>query len=104
MVQLQGDLKKIEAAGVRVVGISYDSVKILKKFSDGQSLGFPLLSDDGSRTIRAYGIANPTRPELPLPGTFLIDRSGVVRAKLFEEGYRERHSVDDLIAAAGKVD
>jgi peroxiredoxin len=33
MVQLQQDLKKIEAAGVTVVGISYDSAEVLKEFA-----------------------------------------------------------------------
>jgi peroxiredoxin len=41
------------------VGISYDSPAILKAFSAQRGITFPLLSDAGSATIRAYGILNP---------------------------------------------
>ena len=104
MVQLQADRKEIEAAGVRVVGISYDPVQVLAGFARRKGLQFPLLSDPGSKTIAAYGILNQAakgRAEgVPLPGTFLVDKQGVVRARLFHEGYRTRHSTAELIKAA----
>ncbi len=58
MVQLQRDLKSIEDSGVQVVGISYDSPEVLKKFSDQMKITFPLLSDPESKTIEAYHIRN----------------------------------------------
>lgn len=61
-------------------------------------IGFPLLSDDGSKTIRAYGLH--FKMGLPHPGTILIDKQGVVRGKLFLEGYRQRHSTEQLLQAA----
>ena len=59
LVQLQRDLKSIEKAGIQIVGISYDSTKVLKTFSDRMSIGFPMLSDPESETIEAYHIRNP---------------------------------------------
>jgi peroxiredoxin len=107
LVQLQADLKKIEAAGVQLVGISYDPVQVLPGFTQKRHIQFPLLSDPGSQTIRAYGILNEKakgRTEgIPYPGTFLIDQQGVIRAKLFHEGYRQRHSTDELIESAKAV-
>ena len=101
---MQRDLKSIEAAGVQLVGISYDDTKALKAFSDRMKIAFPLLSDPGSRTIDAYHIRNEAakgRAEgVPYPGTFLIDREGVIRAKLFLEGYRDRHTAEALVQAA----
>ena len=41
---------------------------------------------------------------IPLPGTFILDARGVVRAKLFHEGYEQRHATDEIIAAAAAVD
>ena len=76
MVQLQGDLERIEGAGVRVVAISYDPVEVLGKFAATQKVTFPLLSDPGSKTIRAYGVLNEQTEGLPHPGTFLLDRGG----------------------------
>ena len=101
MVQLRDDIEKLSAASVQVVGISYDSIDILKKFSDSQEIPFLLLSDEGSETIRAYGLH--FKDGLPHPGTVLVDRSGVIRAKLFKEGYVNRHTSDEILAAAGKL-
>jgi hypothetical protein len=40
---------------------------------------------------------------VPYLGTILIDQDGVIRAKLFHEGYRERHAGADIIEAVGKI-
>jgi peroxiredoxin len=107
LVQLQRDLKSIEAEGIQLVGISYDDTKILKAFSDRMKIAFPLLSDPGSRTIDAYHIRNEAakgRAEgVPNPGTFILDREGIIRAKLFLEGYRQRHTTEALIEAAKSI-
>jgi peroxiredoxin Q/BCP len=104
LVQLQGDIEKIKASGVNIVGISYDSVAALKKFSDGNKITFPLLSDPDSKTIDAYHIRNEAAKGkavgVPEPGTFIVDKRGVIRAKLFLEGYRTRHTTDELTSAA----
>jgi peroxiredoxin len=87
-----------------VVGISYDSVEVLAKFADKKMITFPLLSDVDSSVIKAYGLLNQEakgkQAGIPYPGTFLIDSQGMIRAKLFHEGYSKRHSADDLIKAA----
>lgn len=107
---MQKELKAIEAAGVTVVGVSYDSVEVLKAFADKQKVTFPLLSDPESKTIAAYALKNKETggkklgkidlDGVPYPGTLLIDADGVVRAKLFVDGYKERHSVAELVKAA----
>ena len=101
MVQLQDGLAQITATGTQVVGISYDSVEILKKFSDSSGITFPLLSDEGSRTIRDYGIYH--KDGIPYPGIFVLDGEGIVREKLFIEGYQKRPKNADLIEAAKRV-
>lgn len=106
---MQKDLKKIEAAGVKVVGISYDSVEVLKGFAEKRKIEFPLLSDPDSKTIAAYAVRNKETAGksfgkinldgIPYPGTILVDKDGVVRTKLFVEGYVQRHSTDELVKA-----
>ena len=107
MVQLQRDLKSIDDAGVQVVGISYDSPEVLKRFSDQAKIAFPLLSDPESKTIEAYHIRNEAARGkavgVPNPGTFILDQEGVIRAKLFLDGYRDRHTTEALIEAAKTV-
>jgi peroxiredoxin Q/BCP len=110
---LQKDLATIEKAGVKVAGISYDSVEVLKKFADKEKITFPLLSDPESKTIVAYSLKNKEMAGkkmgkidldgIPYPGTLLVDKEGVIRAKLFVDGYRERHSVEELLKAAEKL-
>ena len=107
---MHNDNAKLDEAGIKIVGISYDSVETLKAFSDKNTLDFPLLSDTGSKTIDAYGIRNKdmdgkmygqkSLTGVPYPGTYLVDKEGVVRAKLFLEKYQERHSTEALIEAA----
>jgi peroxiredoxin len=105
-VQLQADLKKIEK-DTQVIAISYDSVEVLAKFADKHKITFPLLSDAGSKTISAYGLLNKEAKGktegIPYPGTILLDKDGVIRAKLFLEGYKDRHATDDLIKAARSI-
>ena len=107
LVQLQTNLTQIEAAGVQLVGISYDSVAVLKRFSDRRGIKFPLLSDPQSKTIDAYGIRNKEAEGraagVPYPGTFILDGQGVIRAKLFHEGFKERYDGEAIIRAAKAI-
>jgi len=92
---------------VQVVGVSYDSVDVLARFAQRRKITFPLLSDAGSKTITAYGLLNKDAKGrgagIPYPGTMLIDRDGIIRAKLFLDGYRDRHSSAALIKAAKEI-
>jgi peroxiredoxin Q/BCP len=107
LVQLQRDLKSLEDAGLQVVGISFDETKALKTAAQKMKITFPMLSDPESKTIDAYHIRNEAAKGkaegVPHPGTFIVDKAGVIRAKLFLENFRERHTTEALIAAAKTV-
>ena len=96
-------MKEIETTGGQLVAISYDSTAILKRFAAKSAIAYPLLSDAGSKTMDAYGIRNKEAPErwngIPYPGTFIVGTNGVIRSKLFLEGYKERHGIDALVQA-----
>lgn len=100
-------MKEIEAAGLRIAAISYDSPDVLSRAAKKHSITFPLLSDPGSKTIDAYGIRNREASGrfegIPHPTTFVLDAKGIIRAKLSHEGYRERPTVEELIEAAKKI-
>lgn len=89
-----------------MVAISFDTAEVLRRFALKSGIQFPLLSDVGSKTIDLFGIRNPEASEgskgIPYPGTFILDRKGVIRAKLFLEGYSERHP-PSIIAQALKA-
>lgn len=103
MVQLEGHLKEIEAAGGQVVAISYDPVEKLRNFADRSKITFPMLSDADSKTIDAYDVRSPNAPPkfsgISRHATFILDQSGVIRAKMFRLSYKERSAVDALINA-----
>jgi peroxiredoxin len=93
-------LKEIQSTGVTLVGISYDSVDVLKRFTVRQKIEFLLLSDPGSKTIVAYDLLNKEATGkgegIPHPLTMLVGTDGVIKAKLGFEGYRTRHDAEDL--------
>ena len=109
LIDLQANLEILEAAGIKLVGISYDSVDILNRFSKKQSLGYTLLSDPGSKTIDAYKVRNesarPGRSEgIPHPTVFLVNNNGVIAAKLREENMKVRQTIEAIVAAAEAMD
>jgi hypothetical protein len=79
-------------------------VSTLKHFSERAGIKFPLLSDEGSKTIRAFGIFNENNQPgslafgTPFPGTYIVDPGGVVKSKYFEEDYAERTTAAAIVA------
>ena len=92
---MQTDIEQLKAVNLQVVGLSYDPVSVLEAFATSQNIDFHLLSDEGSKVISAYGLHNERG--LPHPGTIMIDKSGIIRGKIFRVGYRERHPTDELV-------
>lgn len=126
LIDLQSRVNELKAQGYGRAAISYDSVPVLADFSKRRGITFPLLSDVGSVTIKAYGILNPVPEEalepnkddpavaaevqkfvsvarptaamvgIAFPGTFMLDRQGRVTSRFFEESYIERNTVARL--------
>jgi hypothetical protein len=106
-VELQGRVKELRRHGLNVAAISYDPVSVLTDFAARRHITFPLLSDVGSATITRYGILNTTVSStsrlggLPFPGTFVLDRRGVVTARFFEQNYQERDTAAGILTRLG---
>jgi len=105
-VQLQSRLAELKKAGIIPVAVSYDPVRILERFAKDRDIEFPLLSDPESKVIAKFRILlNPNEKRrrmagLPHPGTFIIGQDGRIIAKLAHEGYRKRHTAEEIIEAA----
>jgi len=41
--------------------------------------------------------------EMLPPGTFILDKQGTIRAKLFYQGYRRRHTSMDILQAIRNI-
>ena len=107
IIELQSRLPELKAKGLGLVVITYDSPAVLADFRTRRSITFPLLSDPGSQTIKAFGILNTTVERkstnfgIPFPGTFIVNRAGVVTARFFEEAYQERTTVSNILLKLG---
>lgn len=96
---------QILAAGLRVVGISPQSVDSHRRFRDEHSLPFVILSDEDKTAVRAYGVDGPLGIGVRR-ATFLIDRQGKIIDSVLADLRINRHRefVEHAIAArAGKA-
>jgi hypothetical protein len=106
-VELQDRYDDIRKQGLGLVAISYDPPETLRRFAASRSISFPLISDPGSVLIRAYGILNEAEKPgargygIPHPGTFIVDRKGVVVSRFFEDAYQERYSAASILSTLG---
>lgn len=96
-------MEDIKKQGLGLAAISYDSEAILRSFTEKHLITFPLLSDVGSKTIDAWGLRNREATGrtagIPYPGTYVIDRSGVIVSRAFEDAYQERDTAASILAS-----
>ena len=86
------------AAGGAVVGVSMDTPESHQRFSSGQRLSYPLLSDRDATICKAFGVARLGGWLPPKRVTFVIDREGVVRNVIASEFNANTH-VDQALEA-----
>ncbi len=102
LIELNEYADKFKTLGYGVAAISYDSPEILTTFSQMHKLTYPLLSDQGAATVKAYDILNAQYKEgdenygIPYPGVVVITPGGNIDHKYFFEGYRKRVKFHDL--------
>ena len=109
-MQLQRTYPDLQRKGIGLAAISYDPPATLKAFAAARGITFPLLSDPGSVTIKAYGLLNEQATGktagIPHPGTFMLDSRGTVLSRSFESSYQERASATSLVgetAPSGEI-
>lgn len=121
----QESLDAIEARGASLVAISPQAPDDSLPFAERLVLGFDVLSDldqavsvawrlqfelpDALRDVyRTMGMALDDHNadgswHLPVPATFVLDRTGVVRARHVDPNYRERMAPADVVAALDAI-
>jgi peroxiredoxin len=103
LVELQESRETLRKAGLGLAAISYDSVAVLENFSKRKGIEFPLLSDPDSKIIREFGILNESVPKdnpfygIPHPVTYIVDSKGIVISRKFDEDYRQRYTVGNIL-------
>jgi hypothetical protein len=106
-VELQRRYADIAKQGLGLIAISYDAPETLQKFAGSRGITFPLIADRDSAIIRAFGILNESEKPgargygIPHPGTFIVDRNGVVVSRFFEDAYQERYTAAAILSTIG---
>lgn len=126
MGQLKAIEPKLVALDYQLIGISTDSVEMLKESTQSMALQYQLFSDFESQLSQAFGLAyftsakttkrylagmdlkNPLQKNaegeerlvLPVPAVYLIDEKGRVQFSYVNPNFRVRLSSELLLAAA----
>jgi thioredoxin-dependent peroxiredoxin len=91
------DYEEFGKLDAQVIGISSDSVESHRRFAKKHNLPFTLLSDEGRKVRRLYGVPNAFGL---FPGrvTYVIDEEGVVRHSFSSQLGVEQHVEEALKA------
>lgn len=109
MIEFKAATAPLAQRGYRLAAISYDDPATQAAFAAKEGVTLTFLSDPGSKTIDAWGLRDPQyKPDsfaygVPRPAIFVLDAKGVVRAKLAEDGYKVRPTVEAVLAAVDGV-
>jgi peroxiredoxin len=116
---------QIAAAGASLVAISPQSEKQAYFMHDQHKLAFPLLVDANNEVARQFGLVYRVPEEqqaiyrrtfinlsfvngddsweLPIPGTYIVDRDGTIPFACANEDYTERPEPLDVLSALEKI-
>jgi len=98
---LRDDLSVFQNDDVQLLAISCDAMFTQKVFAEKEGYEFPLLSDfwPHGAVAQKYGVFNAERG-LALRGTFVIDKSGIVRWSVVNSPAEARNLADYKSALA----
>lgn len=104
LIDVNGGTAEIEKRGYRVAALSYDSPETLAAFTVKRHITYVLLSDPQSEIIDRYKLRDPQYPPgnkaygVPRPIIFILDSQATIKAKLYEESFKDRPPVSLVIA------
>lgn len=109
LMDLNTGVAEFERRGFKLAGLSYDVPKIQADFIEKRGIKYTLLCDPKSEVIDRFGLRDPQYPPgnfaygVPRPIIFVLDRNGIIKAKLYEETYTMRPPVKLVIETLDKV-
>jgi thioredoxin-dependent peroxiredoxin len=89
------DYEEFSKLDAEVVGISSDSVESHRSFARRHRLPFTLLSDEGGKVRKLYGVSN-TLGLFPGRVTYVMDEKGVIR-HIFSSQLGTRRHVEEAL-------
>lgn len=88
--------EKFKKAGAEVIGISGDDTASHKAFAKKYRLPFTLLSDEGNKVRKEWGVPSDLFGALPGRETYVLDKKGVVQLVYNNQFQPEKH-IDETL-------
>ncbi|KAL3825474.1 hypothetical protein ACJIZ3_021503 [Penstemon smallii] len=88
--------EKFKKAGAEVVGISGDNSASHKAFAQKYKLPYTLLSDEGNKVRKEWGVPSDLFGALPGRQTYVLDKNGVCRLIYNNQFQPEKH-IDETL-------
>jgi peroxiredoxin Q/BCP len=88
--------------GYNIAVVSYEPPEKLKLFSDKYDFPYFLVSDEGSKIIKSFGLFNTDFAKgtsyygIPYPSVYIIQTDGMIVGKFFDIDYKRRPSLYDV--------
>lgn len=109
LIDLNKGVADLQKRGYRLAGISYEPPAVDADFIAKRGLKYPLLSDPKSEIIDRYRLRDPQYKKgsraygVPQPAIFILDKGGVVKAKLYEDTYTKRPPIGLVIETIDRL-
>lgn len=119
--RLQDSLELITGKGAKLVAITPEGKEGIDSTIAKTGVRFPIISDEGMKIATNYGVAfkvdertlgryrnagidllklnNQKEASLPVPAVYIVNEDGAVTFRYFNEDYRKRISVKEILAA-----
>ena len=109
LMDLNSGVAELAKRGYGLAGISYEPPAVDAEFIQKRGLKYPLLSDPKSEIIDRYRLRDPQYKKgsraygVPQPAIFILDKGGVVKAKLYEDTYTKRPPIGLVIETIDRL-
>lgn len=111
-MELARQAESFRTRGLGVAAVVREPVATLKDFATRHKINYPLLADPEFVVIRRFGLVDPRLADptiaggqyygAPYAGTFVVDSTGIIHAKYFQERYEERQTPRSVLALEGE--
>jgi peroxiredoxin len=123
--KLQDSLQMITDKGASVIAVTPESTEGISKTVEKTKASFPVVYDEDMKFAKAYHVAfrvddiavqrsknagidllannHQKEPWLPVPAVYIVNKEGSVTYRYFNEDYKKRPSVREILAALDKT-
>jgi peroxiredoxin len=119
--RLEDSLQLIKDKGAELIAISPETQEGIGKTVEKTKAAYSIISDSGAKIMKAYDVAyrvddkalaryksfdidlsatngqNPKNTSLPVPAVYIISKEGTIKYRYFNEDYKKRPSVKEIL-------